>query len=508
MTITRFSIRHRRREGGNRIRLTSGVASPHPVKSCFYSSSGAGTCLSMKKSELIFAALLLVIDWLLLVAAGFSAYALRFAAPVQEIRPIIFELPFHEWVNIVFLTASLFIIVFALSGLYVIRSTRRMIDEVGRIFFAVSTGVLFVILLIFFQRELFSSRFIILAGWVFAFLYVAIGRAIINRVQHALFSRGIGTHRLLLVGADRTAESIRDFIMTQPGLGYRIAHHISAVTPETLQRIDVLARENGFDELIQADPNIPKADVVRIIDIVNDHHKIFRYAADIFDAKSMRIDIKTIAGIPIIEIKRTPLDGWGKIIKQIFDFVFSILLLIILSPVFLLVAFLVKMDSPGPVFFGSPRIGQGGRPFVMYKFRSMVAGADSMKEELMRKNERTGPLFKMKQDPRITRVGRFIRKMSIDELPQLYNVLKFQMSLVGPRPHEPGEVNQYDRNQRKLLTIKPGITGMAQISGRSDLDFAEEARLDLYYIEHWSLLLDISILARTPNAVLQSRHAS
>lgn len=462
----------------------------------------------MKKSELIFAALLVVIDWLLIVGAGFTAYALRFWEVLQDIRPVIFELPLREWASIVFIVATLFIIVFALSGLYIIRSTRRMVDEIGRIFFAVSTGVLLVIVLIFFQRELFSSRFIILAGWVIAFFYVAIGRSLIYRLQHALFSRGIGTHRVALVGADRTTTTIRDFLSARPQLGYRIIRVFDRIDDVMIRELDILARDNKLDEIIQTDANLQKSDVLKLVDFASDRHKIFRYTADILDAKALRIDVKTLAGIPVIEIKRTPLDGWGKILKQIFDFILALLVLILLSPVFVITAIAIRLESRGPVFYASERIGQSGRPFAMYKFRSMVKDADKLKEQLLQYNERSGPLFKMKNDPRITRVGRFIRKTSIDELPQLFNVLRFEMSMVGPRPHEPREVNAYDRQQRKLLTIKPGITGMAQISGRSDLEFGEEVKLDLYYIEHWSLLLDVGILARTPMAVLNAKHAS
>jgi len=181
-------------------------------------------------------------------------------------------------------------------------------------------------------------------------------------------------------------------------------------------------------------------------------------------------------------------------------------LLIIFSPVLLLVAFVVRLHSPGPIIITLTRIGERGKPFVLYKFRSMVNNAESLKEKLLPYNERKdGPLFKMANDPRITSVGKFIRKTSIDELPQLINVLQGKMSLVGPRPHEPQEVARYTHQQKKLLTIKPGMTGMAQISGRSDLAFAQEAQLDIYYIENWSLLLDIRILLMTPSAVLMRK---
>lgn len=180
--------------------------------------------------------------------------------------------------------------------------------------------------------------------------------------------------------------------------------------------------------------------------------------------------------------------------------------LIVLSPLFGLLALAVKLDSKGPVFYKDKRVDRD-QVFNLLKFRSMIDNADVLRAKMMRLNERSGPLFKIKQDPRITRVGRFTRKTSLDELPQLINVLKGDMSLVGPRPHRPDEIVKYKKHHRALLRIKPGITGLAAISGRSDLDFEDEVRLDTYYIEHWSLLLDLKILLRTLPVVLSRRSA-
>ena len=173
-----------------------------------------------------------------------------------------------------------------------------------------------------------------------------------------------------------------------------------------------------------------------------------------------------------------------------------------------LLPFIIKMDSKGRAVYRTQRVGARGKRFYLYKFRSMVSGADKMKEELMQKNERPdGPLFKMENDPRITKVGKFIRRMSLDEIPNFWNVLIGNMSLVGPRPHEPREVERYQKHHRKLLNIKPGITGLAQVSGRSTLDFETEVKLDTLYIETWSIRLDVLILIKTPLVVLFSRTA-
>jgi lipopolysaccharide/colanic/teichoic acid biosynthesis glycosyltransferase len=175
--------------------------------------------------------------------------------------------------------------------------------------------------------------------------------------------------------------------------------------------------------------------------------------------------------------------------------------------VFVVIAICIKMDTPGPVFFIQKRVGYRGQEFWLFKFRSMYKDADKMKQQLLAHSERKGPLFKMKNDPRITRVGKFLRRTSLDELPQLFNVLIGNMSLVGPRPHLPSEVAEYQKHHRLLFTIKPGITGMAQVNGRSGLDFEDEVRFDLSYIQNWSLFLDIYIILKTIVVVLRREHA-
>jgi len=211
----------------------------------------------------------------------------------------------------------------------------------------------------------------------------------------------------------------------------------------------------------------------------------------------------------VIELKRTPLDGWGKIFKRVFDIAFSTIALLILIPFFIVIGIIIKIDSSGPVFVKLERVGRKGKTFTLYKFRSMVVGAHGMKKELKQYNERSdGPLFKMKNDPRITRFGKFLRASSMDELPQFWNVLKSRMSVVGPRPHEPEEVSKYQKHHKTVLTIKPGITGMAQVSGRSDLNFEEEAKLDVYYVENWSMILDLQLIFRTPFALVAKRSAA
>ncbi|MBD3270703.1 exopolysaccharide biosynthesis polyprenyl glycosylphosphotransferase [Candidatus Peregrinibacteria bacterium] len=241
----------------------------------------------------------------------------------------------------------------------------------------------------------------------------------------------------------------------------------------------------------------------KLIDYCRENQLDYSFIPEQMEMQTRNIEIDSINGIPIIKLKPTPLDGWGRVIKRIFDLLSSLLLLIILSPLMLIIAILIKLDDPkANVLFkylddGSrvKRVGQKGLLFKFYKFRTMKPGTHNLRyTELAKQNRRKdSPMVKIKNDPRITKIGKFLRKTSLDELPQLFNVIKGEMSLVGPRPHLPEEVAKYQDHQRFVLTLKPGITGMAQVSGRSDLDFNQEVQLDTFYIENWSLWLDIKI---------------
>ncbi len=462
----------------------------------------------MKRAELLFSAILVPVDYLMVIAAGLLAYRLRFWE-IAALRPVVYELPFQEYLFYILGVGFVWVIVFVFSGLYTIRSTRKFLDEFVKIFLACSTGVLLIIIIIFFQRELFSSRFIILAGWVLTVIMVGLGRFIVRAIQHSSFKRGYGVRQIIIVGSGETANYLKKYFLETPKAGYRIVGYFDKINDEIMQNIDSLISEKNIDEIVLADPDVGRTDRQKILDLCIKYSKGFKYAADMLDAKITNFNIETIAGRPLIEIKRTPLDGWGRIIKRITDTLIALIGLILLLPFFALMAVIIKIDSVGSVFARLERVGEGSRHFRLYKFRSMVQNAHAMKRELLRYNERSdGPLFKIKNDPRVTKVGRFIRRASIDELPQLINVIKGEMSLVGPRPHEPEEVSQYQKEYRKLLAIKPGMTGLAQISGRSDLSFQEEARLDIYYIENWSPLLDLKILLRTPLVVLSTKSAS
>jgi len=470
----------------------------------------------MKRSELFFSFLLVPLDFVMILLAGISAYYIRFAQITTDIRPVIFNLPFADYLKIVILVDFLWLIIFALTGLYYIKGARSVVVEIYRVVLACSTGLVSIVVLIFVFRQLFSSRFIVLAGWLLAIIFISLGRILVRYIQRALFKYGIGTHKIVMVGDSKTTDILMHEFSGRKNLGFDVVKRLKDFSIKTANELEEFLRSKEVDEIIQSDPNLTKAEVLRLYDFADEHHLCFKYAADLLGAKVLKTEVNEICGLPIVEVKKTPLDGWGRISKRLFDIIASTILIVVTCPITILTALFIKIDSYGPVFFskkddGTPlyRVGQNGKPFRYFKFRTMMPGTDNMRySELAEKNLRTGgPMVKIQDDPRVTRIGKIIRRWSIDELAELFLVWKGEMSLVGPRPHLPEEVAKYERHHKKVLTVKPGMTGLAQISGRSDLNFEDEVKLDCYYIENWSLALDLTILLRTPVTVIRGRRA-
>lgn len=475
----------------------------------------------MKKSEFFFSFLLVPLDFLMLVLAGISAYFIRFAEFAKAIRPTIFDLSFDRYLDIVLSVSFIWIIIFALAGLYNIKEGPiKRAKEIAKIILACSTGFVLIIVYVFMRRELFESRFIMLVSFVLAIIYVILARIIIRSIQKKLFAKGIGVHNIVLIGAGQSADALIKFFSTHNKSGYKIVKRLRDFSPQSAEQLEEFLQTEEVDEVLQADSSLTIEEVTRLFDFADEHHLVFKYAADLLDTKVLKTEVRDVAGIPVVEIKKTSLEGWGWINKRIFDFSVSIFLIILFSPFILLIILLLKLDSPGNIIYRNARVGQSGKIFKLLKFRSMkieyCIGEDyknnsqalEFEKELIKTQntkESESPVYKIGNDPRLTRMGKFIRRWSIDELPQFINVLKGEMSLVGPRPHQPREVAQYERRHKKVLTIKPGITGISQTSGRSDLSFEDEVKLDIFYIENWSLWRDLAILFKTPFAVIKTR---
>lgn len=460
----------------------------------------------MKKSELIFSVLLLPVDFVMLMAAGIATYFLR-TRILSSFRPVLFEfnLPFEKYLILMVAMSAVFIVAYAVSGLYQLASTRRTLEEFSKVVIASSAGIMAIIVYIFLRQELFDSRFLVLGAWFFAIVFVSSGRLLVRYIQRYLVSRrDFGIHKVMIIGDDQTTQKVVQHIRDNPAFGYRIVKHLS--NPEVAEVKSAIGNP-GIDEVLLANPNYPADKVIEIVEFCHENHLTFRFVPNIYQTLTANFAFDALAGVPLVELKRTALDGWGRVAKRIIDTLGSLIGLAMLAPIFAVIAFAIKWETEGPVFVCLERVS-GKKHFKLYKFRSMIKDAEKYKAFLAAFNERAdSPLFKMKNDPRITPFGKFLRKFRLDELPQLWNVLVGEISLVGPRPHQPDEIDRYEKHHKRVLAIKAGVTGLAQISGSSDLPFEEEVALDTFYIENWSFWQDTRILILTLLKLLRDRSA-
>jgi len=460
----------------------------------------------MKRGEVVFNVLRVPLDFVLLVLAGLVVYGLRVRV-LDAWRPVLFgpELPLTRYLWLLLAVSVLFVLVYAVSGLYAMKRRMTRTEEASRVVVASSAAILVVILVIFLRQELFNSRFLIVGYWLVATACVLSGRLLIRSIWRRLLSaNAAAAQRVLLVGNDEVTERLERAIADDPGLGYRIVKRLADPDPD---EVTAAIGSQGVDEVLLANPDYPADKVVRLVEFCHERHLVFTFVPNIYQTLTTHWDVQAIGRFPVVQLRRTALDGWGRVFKRAFDIVASAGALIVLTPLFGAVALAIKWETAGPVFVRLRRVSRN-REFLMFKFRGMIENAEELKPLLAGHNERPdGPLFKMRADPRITRVGRFIRRWRLDELPQFLNVFRGDISLVGPRPHQPDEIDRYQKHHRKVLAIKAGATGLAQVSGASDLPFEEEVALDTFYIENWSLWLDLRIMVRTAVKMIADRSA-
>ena len=460
----------------------------------------------MRKSDLFFNAFRLPVDFTMLILAGTVNYLLR-TKLLSFFRPVYFEfnLPMTSYIYLVIFVSLIFVGSYAISGLYSIKNRMGRVEEFLKIFVASSAGIMIIVIYIFLRQELFNSRFLVLGGWFFAIIFIFLGRLLVRKLQnYSVIRFNFGLCNTLLIGENDAALKILTQLKDNPISGAVVVKHLK--NPE-INDVGLAVGNPEIEEVILADSTYPGQKVMELIDFCNDNHLIFKFVPNVYHALSSNLEVANVGGIPLIELKRTALDGWGRIIKRSTDIIASSAGIIILSPIFLLLAFAIKWETEGPVFARLKRVSKN-REFILYKFRSMVENAEELFPHIQALNERKdGPLFKLKNDPRITKFGRFMRKIRIDEMAQLWNVLRGDMSLVGPRPHQPDEIARYEKHHKKVLAIKAGATGLAQVSGSSDLFFKEEVALDSFYIDNWSLMMDIKIILKTVFKMLNDRSA-
>lgn len=465
----------------------------------------------MKKSELIFNVITVPVDFLLIILAASIAYFLRYEV---ETLPVLFDLTYTQYLRLILVAVPFLLMLFALNGLYTQKSTRGIWRELGKVATAVSAGLMLVVILFFFNRNLFPSRLIVLMGWLLAIMLVSFGRIILLLVQRNLLSRGTGLHRLVVIQGENPHPIVEE-IQHDPRLGYEVVARLPYAASVS-EDIENLHRQKKVDELLQADTKLGSEQVLELVNICEDLGIKFNYLPSILESHRAHVETDVIGSMPVIRLENTSLEGWGKVVKRVIDIAVSSLGLVLFSPLFFLISLAIKLTSPGPVFFHQRR-GSSYYNFECYKFRSMyyemqegTPKGDKIRQDLEKLSARQGPYIKIKNDPRITAVGRWLRRTKLDELPQLWHILRGEMSLVGPRIHMIKEVEKFESQYKKIFIIKPGATGLAQINQfyNPELPFEEEIKLDLFYIENWSVWLDIYIIFKTLVLLVTRRPAA
>jgi exopolysaccharide biosynthesis polyprenyl glycosylphosphotransferase len=453
-------------------------------------------------------------DALLINIAFRISYWLRYDLQLFRSVDPANNVPYEVYWPLVGLLTVITLLICRREGAYDVRRGRTLFDEFYGVLNATTTTIMVLVVLVFFYRRLFYSRVIFIYAGILIIVLLSLARVVrsvfMSRLRHA----GLGVDRVLIIGAGEVGRTVMRNLIAQPELGYHVIGFldddpfktttdigpIKALGP--LDNLPAVTQEYAIDQVIITLPWQYHRKIVRLMNECGRVGAVPRVVPDMFQLSLGSVDVEAINGIPLISVKQTSLTGLNLAVKRAFDLALTSVGVLLLLPLWAVVAIAIKLDSPGPVFYRQERAGRGGKPIIIYKFRSMYQDADAQLAKLQALNEASGPLFKIRDDPRRTRVGRVLRQTSIDELPQVLNVLRGDMSLVGPRPALLSEVAQYQDWHLKRLEVLPGITGLWQVSGRSDLTFDEMVMLDIYYGENWSLGLDLRILVRTIPQVL------
>jgi exopolysaccharide biosynthesis polyprenyl glycosylphosphotransferase len=462
----------------------------------------------MKKPEIILRLLRMPLDYLSVLGAFLMSYYLR-AEPgripfVELESPLL--LPWQDFLWFAIQAAFLICIIFSWERMYSLTKSYRFRKELRRMIMLTGAGFTVIILYFFIVGVQFFSRFILGTSFVMAIFFMVFHRVLLRMIQQLLWKKGIGRRRVLFLGKGKVMGELLGLWGKDPAfeiVGLLVGGQWSVVDglkklgePEDLENV---VEKYEIDEVVQVSHLPNSADYVEYCQL---NHIEYRFVPNMLEVQRTNTEVEFITNIPLITLRSSAIDWWARVIKRIVDILSSGIGLILLAPFLLLISLGIKISDPGPVFYKSKRVSKN-KSFYMWKFRTMIVNADKLKKELMEKNRREGPLFKIQNDPRVTRFGRFLRSTTLDELPQLWNVLMGDLSLVGPRAHLPEEIAQYEKHHRKVLAVKAGVTGLAQVSGRSQLDFEKEVKLDVYYLENWSLWMDIKIVLKTFTVLLE-----
>ncbi len=484
-------------------------------------------------------ALLLVTDSVIATTAFCLAFYWREGASLiaeSSVGTFTWSARFAPYGALLLFVVLIRLLVLRYYDLYRLRGEFSFVDDAIRVFKATAIGSLLIIAAAFLYRGGFHyrafsyARSVFVLDFLLAFAGVEFVRFLLRTAQTFFRQRGINLIPTLVVGRGAEAAFCIKEMRERPSLGYRVIGVVESSTvshpqiPQTYEGVPVISdlaglpdaiRESNANEVIIADANVGGDTLFDVMMRCGRRHGVeFRIAPSLFNCLPSKTEMDSIGALPMIRLFREPLSDFARGTKRLSDLIIASLTLALLSPFWLFIALLIKLDSKGPIFYAQERVGMDGRIFVVYKFRTMHMNADSeIHREYQRKfiagdadanvGDAKKPAYKLRNDPRITRVGRLLRHLSLDEVPQLLNVLRGDMSVVGPRPPIPYEVEAYELRHRKRLDMKPGMTGLWQVSGRNRLPFEEMVKLDLFYIENWSLLFDLKIILRTVMVMLR-----
>jgi exopolysaccharide biosynthesis polyprenyl glycosylphosphotransferase len=451
---------------------------------------------------------LLVLDFAGVFLAIFTALCLK--AAVRGVLDV--HVAYEQTKDIVAFASLVTVLLFARSGLYSGRAERPGLTRiVASLFQTTVVAAIFAVV----NHEQFSSYYIFYGSLFFAVAYVSLFRTAYDGVTGGLLRLAGYQRRAVLVGTGHHIDAVAHALDDGPRSPLTLVGSVSLYPRHadglrslgTLDAIGDIVLEHRVDEVIITDPDFPQREAVELVDQCHRRGVRVRIAPSTMEILVHRAEFVPGQSVPLFELKPPVFEGIDFALKRAFDLVGALLLTCVLSPVLIACWLAVRLTSRGPVMYRSIRPGIGGVPFACFKFRTMYHGADLMQAELEAHNEKSGAIFKMREDPRVTPVGRLLRRFSLDEMPQLVNVLRGEMSLVGPRPLPQRDFERLEEWHKKRYLVMPGITGLWQVSGRSELDFDDLVRLDFLYLERWSVFLDLSILVKTVPAVFMRRGA-
>jgi exopolysaccharide biosynthesis polyprenyl glycosylphosphotransferase len=457
-------------------------------------------------------------DIIILSLSFFIAYFFRNALVKVKWLDLASLFPLSSYLRVFSLLLPLFLVTFFFVHLYNPEETRSLKKELVQLFKGVILGLFLCLAFSFLLKFGFVARTFLGLFSITIFIIGSLFRIALRSFLCRFYQKGHISTQVLLVGTSEYVKRISTSLLAHPELGVKLIGFISLGSEDTsapegipfrgrIEKLPEFLHTEVVDEVIFTAPISLWEKVIDSARVCYTEGVKVRIAANFFEQFSLPLRVSELGGVPVVSLERGPTNELALGVKRIFDFLLSALFLLLFWPVFLLIGVAIKLDTPGSVFFTQERVGYRGRKFRLIKFRSMISEAESLQRQLETQSEVHGPVFKMKHDPRVTRVGRFLRRLSLDELPQFINVLKGEMSLVGPRPPLPQEVAQYTPWQRRRLSMRPGITCIWQVSGRSQIPFEKWMELDLAYIDNWSLWLDFKLLLKTLPAVIKGTGA-